>query len=202
MGRSRRYIANPRTSAYTKTGHSQWRTLGRVWRIRSVQPTTRPHVKGVIRNPDSMMVGSVATENEKLARQGNNPKRRIIAADSISKGALECLAARLKYVGSANHKCRPGDYGFHPPSAPRPWKSVCDARRPLLLTEAKELLAAGVLKGMISSPDADGVPKYVWSVDAEGVPFEAKIGNGGYHGYPLYPDDDMSAVVLREWAHR
>jgi hypothetical protein len=138
----------------------------------------------------------------KVARQGKNPKRRIIAANSIANGALECLATRLKYVGSANHKRHPGDYGFHPPSNPRPWKSVCDARRPLLLAEAKELLAAGVLKGMISSPDADGVPKYVWSVDAEGVPYESKIGNGGYHGYPLYPDDDMSAIVLREWAHR
>jgi hypothetical protein len=55
---------------------------------------------------------------------------------------------------------------------------------------------------MISAPDAEGVPKYIWSVDDEGVPYEAKIGNGGYHGYPLYPDDDMSAVVLREWADR
>lgn len=137
-----------------------------------------------------------------MARQGNSPKRRIIAANSIADGALEALAARLVYVGSANHKRHPGDYGFHPPSNPRPWKSVCDARRPLLLAEAKDLLVAGVLKCMISSPDADGVPKYVWSVDAEGVPYESKIGNGGYHGYPLYPDDDMSAVVLHEWARR
>ncbi len=137
-----------------------------------------------------------------MARQGNNPKRRIMAAIAIADGALEDLAARLVYVGSANHKRQPGDYRFHPPSNPRPWKSVCDARRQLLLAEAKELLTAGVLKGMISQPDADGVPKYVWSVDAQGVPYESKIGNGGYHGYPLYPDDDMSAVVLGEWALR
>lgn len=125
-----------------------------------------------------------------------------MAANSIADGALEDLAARLVYVGSANHKRHPGDYGFHPPSNPRPWKSVCDARRSLLLAEAKELLVAGVLKGMISALDADGVPKYVWSVDADGVPYESKTGNGGYHGYPLYPEDDMSAVVLREWARR
>jgi hypothetical protein len=137
-----------------------------------------------------------------VARQGNSPKRRIMAANSIADGALEALAGRLVYVGSANHKRHPGDYRFHPPSNPRPWKSICDARRTLLLAEAKELLASGVLKGMISSPDADGVPKYVWSVDAEGVPYEAKIGNGGYHGYPLYPDDDMGEVVLNEWARR
>lgn len=137
-----------------------------------------------------------------MARQGNSPKRRIVAANSIANDALEALATRLVYAGSANHKRHPGDYGFHPPSNPRPWKSVCDARRPLLLAEAKDLLVSGVLKGMISSPDADGVPKYVWSVDGDGVPYESKIGNGGYHGYPLYPDDDMSAVVLHEWARR
>lgn len=149
-----------------------------------------------------MMVVSEATEKDKVARQGNNPKRRIIAANSIANGALEALATSLVYVGSANHKRHPGDYGFHPPSNPRPWKSVCDARRQLLLAEAKELLAAGVLKGMISQPDSNGVPKYIWSVDSERVPYESKIGNGGYHGYPLYPDDDMSAVVLREWVSR
>ena len=138
----------------------------------------------------------------KVARQGNNPKRRIVAANSIADHALGALAAHLVYVGSANHKRHPGDYGFHPPSNPRPWKSVCDAQRPLLLAEARVLLFAGILKGMISSPNPEGVPKYVWSVDAKGVPYESKIGNGGYHGYPLYPDDDMSTVVLREWARR
>jgi len=137
-----------------------------------------------------------------VARQGNNPKRRIIAANSIAEDALEALAARLVYVGSANHKRHPADYNFHPPSNPRPWKSVCDASRKLLRGEAEELLAAGVKKGMISTPDDDGVPKYVWSVDRQGIPYESKIGNGGYHGYPLSPDDDMSAVVLDEWARR
>lgn len=137
-----------------------------------------------------------------MARQGSNPKRRIVDVGSIAQDALEELSARLVYAGSANHKRHPGDYGFHPPSNPRPWKSVCDARRPLLSAEARTLMADGIRKGMISTPDADGVPKYVWSVDAHGVPYEAKIGNGGYHGYPLYPDDDMSAVVLREWGRR
>lgn len=137
-----------------------------------------------------------------MARQGNNPKRRIIDVGSVAKDALEALSARLVYVGSANHKRYPGNYGFQPPSNPRPWKSVCDARRPLLKAEAEALLSSGVCKGMISAPDADGVPKYVWSVDDHGVPYEAKIGNGGYHGYPLYPDDDMSEIVSREWARR
>ena len=125
-----------------------------------------------------------------------------MAVNSFAGDALEALAVRLVYVGSANHKRHPGDYGFHPPSNPRPWKSVCDGRRSLLLAEAKELLVSGVRKGMISSPDDVGFPKYVWSVDAEGVPYESKIGGGGYHGYPLYPDDDMNSVVLREWARR
>lgn len=115
---------------------------------------------------------------------------------------LNRLSRQLVYVGSANHKRHPGNYGFHPPSNPRPWKSVCDGRRVLLLQDAEALLVDGLRKCMISVPDNDGVPKYVWSVDAYGVPYESKIGNGGYHGYPLYPDDDMSAIVLREWARR
>lgn len=138
----------------------------------------------------------------RVVRQGNNPKRRIIAADSIDNIALESLVARLQYVGSANHKRYPGNYGFHPPSNPRPWKTVCDSHRPLLLEDAKQLMAAGIRKCLISSPDSDGVPKYIWSVDHNGVPYEAKIGNGGYHGYPLYSDDDMCAVVLKSWADR
>ncbi len=54
----------------------------------------------------------------------------------------------------------------------------------------------------MSEVAGDGMPKYIWSVDEDGVPYEAKVGNGGYHGYPLYPDDEMSAIVLREWSRR
>ena len=55
---------------------------------------------------------------------------------------------------------------------------------------------------MFSAFDGDAQPKYVWSVDADGKVYEAKIGLGGYHGYRLAEEDDMSAVVLKEWRKR
>ena len=137
-----------------------------------------------------------------MAREGNNPKRRIAAAGSIDPEALKELSARTTYVGSANHKRFPGDYGFHPPSNPRAWKSMCDAHRVVRKEEAQFLLEQAVLKGMVSTLQFDGQPKYICSVDGDGAAYEAKVGNGGYHGYRLDADDDMSALVCAQWARR
>jgi hypothetical protein len=46
---------------------------------------------------------------------------------------------------------RPADYGFHPPSDPRPHKSLCDDLRTIPAAEARRLFAAGVRNGMIST---------------------------------------------------
>lgn len=135
-------------------------------------------------------------------REGNNPKRRIAAAGSIDPEVLKELSERATYVGSANHKRYPGNYGFHPPSNPRPWKSMCDAHRIVSKEEAQFLLEQAVLKGMVSTLALDGIPKYIWSVDQNGAAYEAKIGNGGYHGYRLEADDDMSDMVRAQWARR
>lgn len=137
-----------------------------------------------------------------MAREGNNPKRRIAAKGSIPKEALEELSRRATYVGSANHKRYPGDYGFNPPSNPRPWKSMCDAHRIVSKEEAQDLLKQGILKGMVSTFYLEGVPKYIWSVDRNGAVYEAKIGNGGYHGYRLEGDDDMSDIARVHWESR
>lgn len=59
-------------------------------------------------------------------RSGNRPIRRIARADTFDAAELKSLARRMVYVGSAHHKRSPGDYGFHPPVSPRPWKSLCD----------------------------------------------------------------------------
>jgi hypothetical protein len=100
------------------------------------------------------------------ARNSHDPKRRIAQYDAYDAQTREWLAQALIYVGSAHHKTRPGDYGFNPPVSPRPWKSICDRARVILLTEARELFRRGIVKGMFS-PLSDGVPKYVWSVDAD-----------------------------------
>lgn len=135
-------------------------------------------------------------------RSGNRPIRRIARADSLGSAERNELATRMVYVGSAHHKRSPGDYGFHPPVSPRPWKSLCDATRVILRAEARALLREGVTRGMVSELAGDGLPKYVWSVDADGTAYEAKLGTDGYHGYRLEDEDDMRSLVLKEWKKR
>ena len=134
-------------------------------------------------------------------RLGNNPKRRIELASRVSVQEREELAGRLIYVGSAHHKTKPGDYGFRPPVSPRPSKSICDGIRIIPLKEARELFRRGIINGMFSRV-SEGMPKYVWSVGEDGQVYEAKIGNGGYHGYRLEDEDEMRAIVKREWVKR
>ena len=135
-------------------------------------------------------------------RVSNDPKRRIAAADRLDDLSREAMASRLKYVGSALHKIKPGDYGFQPPVNPRPWKSICDGSRVVLQTEAKELFRQGIMKGMFSEFPENGEPKFVWSVDFNGEVYEAKVDRTGYHGYRLEEEDTMRNVVLSEWSRR
>lgn len=136
------------------------------------------------------------------ARQGNNPKRRIVLIHDLNAEERKGLVSKLIYVGSALHKTKPGDYSFHPPVNPRPWKSICDGLRVIVLAEARELFREGILAGMFSKFPAGGVPKYVWAVDNKGEVYEAKIGDDGYHGYRLEEDDAMRKLVLKEWVQR
>ena len=139
-------------------------------------------------------------------REGNRPDRRVVGETFTSKADREALCKRIRYVGSAIHKLRPGDYGFLPPSNPRPSKSPCDAVRPILLAEASALMQSGVMLGMVSRFDAGGVPKYIWAVDEAGDVYEAKTKpelESSYHGYRLGDDErDMRTYILKEWKRR
>jgi hypothetical protein len=137
-------------------------------------------------------------------RKGSDPRRRLAVADKFGAEARDALAQRLVYVGSALHKSKPGDYGFRPPVNPRPWKSICDGLRVVLLAEARDLLRRGILRGMFSDVSADEIPKYVWTVDPDGEAYEIKIipGTNEYKGYRLEEEDSMRATVLREWKRR
>lgn len=135
-------------------------------------------------------------------RRSHNPKRRLAPPDRLDQAAREALAGRLGYTGSALHKRHPGDYGFHPPVNPRPWKSLCDGKRIIQREEAAELLRQGAIRGLFSDFADDDVPKYVWSVDLDQEVYEAKIDSAGYHGYRLEDDDDFRSLVLKEWARR
>lgn len=137
-------------------------------------------------------------------RQSTNPKRRIAESGSFSAQQQDSLLAKARYIGSAVHKKRPADYGFHPPSNPRPHKSLCDDLRPIPATEADELFKAGVRKGMVSTSFIDGLPKYIWSVDDDGEVYEAKWDRDGYHGYRLDKGSEryQRDCVLKAWGER
>ena len=94
---------------------------------------------------------------------GNNPKRRIAPLGHFTQAELHRLAASARYEGSALHKSKAADYGFHPPTNPRPSKSLCDKIRVVPLSEARQLLRSGF----------------------------AQLGSDGrsYHGYRLNHDD-------------
>ena len=138
-------------------------------------------------------------------REGNRPDRRIVAAGSVSKAELDGLLRRVRYAGSSVHKLHPADYGLVPPVNPRPSKSVCDDVRVIPLEEASRLFATGIEAGMISRFDGEGVPKYVWAVDADHQVYEAKTTprEAVYHGYRLGDDEEaMRRYILGEWGRR
>ncbi len=111
-----------------------------------------------------------------------------------------------RYVGSAHHKSKPADYGFNPPASPRIGKSLCDDKRIIKKSEAADLFQAGIARGMVSSYQINGLPKYVWAVDRHGEVYESKLSEGtsGYHGYRLSEGHDrhMNAQVIKEWESR
>ncbi len=138
-----------------------------------------------------------------MARQGNNPKRRVEALERLSDKEIDALAAGAKYVGSGHHKRYPLDYGFERTN-PVPTKSLCDMVRPISLGEAKALLQRGIRAKMVSRLES-GFPKYIWSVAADGVVYESKSDPGSpslYHGYPLEHEEAMRGYILSEWKRR
>ena len=139
-------------------------------------------------------------------REGNRPDRRLADEAAVDAATRTRLLTTLQYVGSANHKLHPGNYGFQPPQNPRPSKSPCDALRSVLLEEATALFRRGIELGMVSTIIKDGVPKYVWAVDDAGEVYEAKTRperEVEYHGYRIGPDEaDMRGYVLKEWRRR
>ena len=136
--------------------------------------------------------------------QGNNPKRRIAKRGYYTERELAGFAA-ARYSGTGHHKTKPADYGFDPPVAPRPSKSVCDDKRIVMKAEAVQLFQAGVRRGMVSMHRVRNLPKYAWALDEHGEVYEAKLGNDmrSYHGYRLGKDERaMCEWVVEEWKER
>lgn len=134
-----------------------------------------------------------------------NMKRSIMPETDKDKIDLDALCARVGYGGNPEHKKDPGDFGLTPPASPRVAKSLCDSAGVVEKKVAVELLKDGIKRGMISSQTKNGWPQNIWSVDGNGVPFEAQLensGTGAYHGYPLPESDPFGTKVLEEWKRR
>ena len=135
---------------------------------------------------------------------GNNPKRRIAKHGHYNAQELASFAA-ARYHGMGHHKTKPADYGFDPPAAPRPSKSVCDDKRIVMRAEAVRLFRAGVRRGLVSTHMVGELPKYAWALDGHGEVYEAKLGGDmrSYHGYRLREDERaMREWVVEEWESR
>ena len=135
----------------------------------------------------------------------NNKKRRVVRPGSLEPLVIDGWLHQAQYCGSPHHKSRAADYGFQPPVAPRPGKSLCDDLRSIKLREATRLFRTGIRRGMVSCRvTSDGLPAFVWSVDEHGQPYEAKPGGDGqtYHGYRLNEDDSTSEYIRQQWKLR
>lgn len=136
-------------------------------------------------------------------RTSYNPKRRIQSADAGVQDTWE----DADYGGNPEHKRNPGDFGLTPPASPRPHKSLCDDANITSKKQAKDLLLAGIRKGLVSEQrnQATDWPQNIWAVTCHGVALEAQLENaqqGIYHGYPMPESDPLTAKVLEEWSKR
>jgi hypothetical protein len=143
------------------------------------------------------------------SRPSNLPQRKItVSSEDLTPVQKQRLLQQVRYQGSGNHKRFPLDHGLSNPS-PRPSKSLCDLARAITKVEAQALLRRGVEEGLYSVlSQATGLPKYIWSVNAECDPeevFEAKTDASdsvNYHGYPLERGDPQYEYVLKNWRAR
>lgn len=140
-------------------------------------------------------------------RKGNNPKRRIESVQCVDKDRIAWLRESVRYVGSPHHKKSPADFGFTPPTSPRPTKSLCDGAGPVLKAQAQALFRKGIDRAMISTYRIGDYPKFIWAVDEERESrvYEAKLNRGTneYHGYELGDSEKaMRTLVAAEWNDR
>lgn len=112
------------------------------------------------------------------------PQMRKVA-EGISRDALAGCAARVRYVGSPEHKTFPS---FAGKMQARSDANKCPTRLkdPDLITA---WLAEAVRRGNVSAAFDGDFPRYVWALpEGEDVWYEARLTNqeaGEYKGYPL-----------------
>jgi len=141
---------------------------------------------------------------ERRSRQRR--KADLLPQKSLDVSQLDALAKTAKYQGSPYHKRHPKESGLVEPPKPRPDKTLCDASGRFPAQRARELLAEGLRKGMVSNRFRGRWPELVWAIDDnEDTVYEARLTNeaqGEYHGYPVLTADPFVEVVRREWERR
>ena len=130
-------------------------------------------------------------------------RRPIEIPDETHRTAATLLLRSLRGVARSHPERHPSDpaAGAARPGHDRPEagaQHIPDHER----GGEQALVVLVVTSGMVSELAGDGLPKYVWSVDADGTAYEAKLGTDGYHGYRLEDEDDMRSLVLKEWKKR
>ncbi|MCK5797971.1 MAG: hypothetical protein KAI47_12335 [Deltaproteobacteria bacterium] len=136
-------------------------------------------------------------------RKRFNPKRKR-RPSPLNSAEQENLFARVTYTGNPAHKRNPGDFGLDPPATPRPDKTLCDDAKIFSVAVARELLCAGIQRGLLSVQERNGFPQNIWAVTEEGVVLEAQLENqktGAYHGYPIPETDPLRQKVIAWWTN-
>lgn len=111
-----------------------------------------------------------------------NPLKRVISGHVPDHG--EDIIARVRYVGSPEHKSVPSFAGS---PVLRKDASLCDHRFITKQEQLTEWLREAIRKGCCSVFEDRGFPKYIWYKEGD-VVYEGRLvnsGNGEYKGYPL-----------------
>jgi hypothetical protein len=112
------------------------------------------------------------------------------------------LCERVSYGPYAKHKYNPTAYGLTPYAGQDTERTYCDAHAnfgKLDFGRIPTLLARGVMLGLWSDQNDDGIPRLLWTIDDSGWIFELRITNVGqaqYHGYPILKSDAFARQVL------
>lgn len=136
-----------------------------------------------------------------VQRSRNNANRRLIALLPTEASRAE-LSARVTYGGYSKHKFNPTAYKLTPYAGQDVERTYCDAHAKFgkdSFERLPTLLARGVMLGLWSEQNDEGVPSLLWTIDESGWIFELRITNSGqaqYHGYPVLPGDAFARHVL------
>ena len=104
------------------------------------------------------------------------------------KTDLDALSAKVRYVGSPEHKRAPCPAG-HP--SPRADASICDSALIEQWETVQSWLRSALKRGDCGGGWESGFPQYVWHREGDQC-YEARLTNrtkGEYKGYPIGPEE-------------